>query len=171
MISIVKYAELTEEQVIWQNELIAKEFGHIPIVANTKWATPDWTVMRYLNDAVVSFYNVIARKITVDGREVEAIGINNVITPPEHRGHNFAFDLLKSTLIQMLDKLDAEVGVLLCADHMIPFYSRLGWYTVDCPVYFEQNGQQNLWMANAMLLSRLGERLSPASVNLNGLPW
>lgn len=171
MVSIVKYDELTKDQRCLQNELIAKEFGHIPIVANTKWASPDWTIMRHENDVIVAFYNVISRRIIIDDKQVEAIGINNVITPPEHRGKSFAFDMLKSTQIEMLDKLDAELGLLLCADHMIPFYSRLGWYAVDCPVYFEQNGQQNLWLANTMLLSRDGERLSPPFINLNGLPW
>jgi predicted acetyltransferase len=171
MISIVKYDELTKDQRCLQNDLITKEFGHIPIVANTKWAGPDWTVMRYQNDGIVSFYNVIAREIHIDDMPVEAIGINNVITPPEYRGHGFAFDLLISTQIEMLDKLKAEVGLLLCADQMIPFYARLGWYKVDCPVYFEQDGKQNLWLANAMLLSRADDYLSPAFINLNGLPW
>jgi hypothetical protein len=171
MISIVKYTELTGDQLSWQKMNIRREFGHIPIVVNTSWATPDWAVMKYQDDVIVSFYNIIERRVTLDGEEVQVMGINNVITPKEYRGQNYAFDLLKKTQLEMLDRLHAGIGLLLCADQMTPFYSRLNWYPVASDVYFEQNENLNLWQANTMLLSRPGKAISPKSILLNGLPW
>lgn len=171
MIYIANHSDLNAYQLAQQKQLIAEEFGHIPIVAQTKWATPKIAVMKYQKDEIFSFYNIIEREITIDGSNVKAIGINNVITSPAYRGNNYAFNLLKETQQEILDKLKAEVGLLLCAEHMLPYYSRLNWCSVDCPVYFEKDGRSTQWMAYTMLLDNSGKFLSPNHIDINGLPW
>jgi len=146
------------------------EFGHVPIVAATQWATPDWTILCYDGDDIASFYHIVKRKVIMDGATVDAGGINNVVTCPEYRGKGLASRMLRQTESFLFEDLKCQVGLLLCSDDLVPFYERLHWYRALCPVIYQQASGEHLWKANAMLLSHHGT-LTPRSINLNGLPW
>lgn len=167
---IKEYNNLTDSVRDRLEECINNEFGHIPIVAKTEWSKPDWSIIEYRDDEIVSFYNLVLREIELDGQNCKVSGVNNVITPKEHRGNGYASQLLRETEYLIFDDLNSKLGLLLCADDLIPYYERLNWYKVDCPVYFKQSTETNLWTANAMLLSK-GEKIQPSEIKLNGLPW
>ena len=170
MIEIKKYAGLSDPVKEQLNFFIEEEFGHIPIVNETEWATPDWTIIYYHDDQIATFYNIIEREIIADNHRFKAGGINNVITPKAFRGQGYSSKLLRDTRNLLFDDLNCALGLLLCADALIPFYERLGWYTVDCPVHYDQSTGKKLWQANTMLLSPK-ELIIPDSIDLNGLPW
>lgn len=170
MIRIEKYDELSEGTLLQLHQAIHAEFGHIPIVQETSWATPHWTILYMEDERILSFYNIIERNILIDGVPCKAGGINNVITPPEHRGKGYATRLLNNTRHFLFTDLRCGQGLLLCADAMIPYYNQLGWYTVNSEVYFDQPQGRQLWAANTMLLSP-GTPITPASIDLQGLPW
>lgn len=65
---------------------------------------------------------------------IKIAGINNVITPKAYRGEGFASKMLSETLDFILGDLKSELGVLLCADNLIPFHQRLHRYKGNCPV-------------------------------------
>lgn len=170
MIEIAQYVDLPGNIKARLNQFINIEFGHIPIVQETEWAVPDWTIIKYLDNQIVSFYNIVIREIVVDKSSIRIGGINNVITPIEHRGRGYASELLSQTGQIIFNKLDCEFGVLLCADKLIPFYEKLNWYLINCPVYFNQSTGKKLWTANTMLSAK-GEKFHPHEIDLNGLPW
>ena len=167
---ITKYSELDKETKRQLESFIDDEFGHIPIVKETEWAKPDWTIILYQNNEIATFYNIVERKIIVDENELKMAGINNVITPKKFRGNGFASKVLRETEDFIFNKLNSELGVLLCADALISFYERLNWHKVDCPVYYEQSNGKELWNANTMLLTKK-EKPNPKKIDLNGLPW
>lgn len=170
MIQIKKYSEINKEIKDELNSYIDFEFGDIPIVQETAWATPDWTIIHFEDDEIASFYNIIERNIFIDDEEFKVAGINNVITPEAFRGKGYASKILKDTENLIFDELNCELGVLLCADELIPFYERLNWYKVECPVYFNQPDGKKLWNANVMLLSKKN-KIEPNHIDLNGFPW
>ncbi len=170
MIYISKYKELKTEERQFLEDITQQEFGHIPIVQNTEWSVPDWSVINTKENSIVTFYNIIVRSILIDNKEVKIAGINNVITPNRFRGLGYSSSTLNSTQSFIFEDLKCEAGLLLCADDLIPFYERLGWYTVDCPVYFDQSDAPKLWKANTMLLTP-DKILKPKKIDLNGLPW
>lgn len=170
MITIEKYDALSPAIKETLNNNIKSEFGHIPIVQETTWATPDWTVLQTENDTIVTFFNIIERQVLLDGTPCKIGGINNVITPPPFRGKSYSSQLLTSTTGFLFDELQCEHALLLCADAMIPFYNRLGWYTVNSTVYMKQPSGRKLWTANTMLLSP-GNAIAPAVIDLQGTPW
>ncbi|WP_106144570.1 GNAT family N-acetyltransferase [Flagellimonas meridianipacifica] len=167
---IIKYSELDKETKSQLNRFIDEEFGHIPIVMQTEWATPDWTVILYQNNEIATFYNIIDRKIIINDIEVKIAGVNNVITPKKYRGNGYASKALRETKDFVFNELNSKFGVLLCAEALIPFYEQLDWYKVNCPVYFEQSDGKKLWKANTMLLTKKN-KLNPKKIDLNGLPW
>jgi len=148
MIYISKYNELKEEERQFLDGVARDEFGHIPIVQNTEWATPDWSVINSQENSIVTFYNIVVRNISIDNKKVKVAGINNVITPKIFRGRGYSSKTLRSTQTFIFEDLKCKAGLLLCADELIPFYEKLGWYCVDCPVYFDQADGQKLWTAN-----------------------
>jgi hypothetical protein len=170
MVEVKKYSELTHRIKEKLNSFIDVEFGHIPIVKEIEWATPNWTIIQYKHDEIATFYNIVIRNIKIDGETFKAGGINNVITPKEFRGKGYASKTLRETEYFIFDNLNCDLGVLLCADELVPFYEKLNWYRVDCPVYFEQSTGQKLWGANTMLLTKNGA-LNPSKIDLNGVPW
>lgn len=170
MVDIKKYAELLGKTKEKLNSYIENEFGHIPIVSETEWATPNWTIIYYENDQIATFYNIVEREIIIDNKMFKVGGINNLITPKEFRGKGYASKILRKTEHLIFDNLNCDLGVLLCANSLIPFYEKLNWYKVDCPVYFKQSSSIKLWKSNTMLLTK-NERMSPQKIELNGLPW
>ncbi|MFL1897433.1 GNAT family N-acetyltransferase [Aquimarina sp. 2-A2] len=170
MIEIKKYNELSEEVKNQLNSYIEDEFGHIAIVKETEWAAPNWTIIYYDNLQIVTFYNIVEREITIDTKNYRVSGINNLITPKEFRGMGYASKILKETENLIFEDLKCDMGVLLCADDLIPFYEKLHWYQIDCPVYFEQSNVEKLWKGNIMVLTR-DEKMNPDKIELNGLPW
>ncbi len=170
MIEVKKYAELSEHLKEQLNSFINGEFGHIPIVNETERSTPNWTIVYYDNKRIATFYNIVEREISIDNEKINICGINNVITPKEFRGKGYASKVLRETENLIFENLNCELGLLLCADELIPFYERLNWYKVDCPVYFEQSSGKKLWGANCMLLTK-NKRMRPDKIDLNGLPW
>ena len=108
--------------------------------------------------------------ISIDNLDAKIAGINNVITPKEFRGKGYASRILKETESLIFEDLKSDLGVLLCADNLVPFYERLNWYKINCPVYFSQSTGKKVWGANAMILSKK-EKIFPSSMELNGLPW
>ncbi len=170
MVVTTKHADLnlaTQKEI---NRIIDEEFGSIPIVQQTEWAEPDWTIVYCKKNKIASFYNIVVRKIQIDNKLVWAGGVNNVITPPEYRGHGYASMMLRDTGRFIFDELELQCGLLLCADALLPFYKRLNWYKVDCPVLFQQKSGQKVWPANTMLLCN-GEAIKPSAIDLKGLPW
>ncbi len=170
MIEIKKYYELSKKIKDKLNFYIKSEFGHIPIVNKTEWATPDWTIIYYENNLIATFYNIVERDVLIDNEVFKVGGINNVITPKEFRRKGYASKILRETEYLIFEEMNCDLGILLCADDLIPFYERLNWYKVDCPVYFKQSSGVKLWVSNAMLLQK-NEKMSPQRIELNGLPW
>lgn len=170
MITIEKYDSLSPAIKETLHNFIQAEFGHIPIVQETTWAIPDWTILQTKGDTVVTFYNIIERQVLLDGTPSKIAGINNVITPPPFRGKGYSSQALTSTTRFLFDELQCEHALLLCADAMIPFYNRLGWYTVNSTVYIEQPSGRKIWTANTMLLSP-DKPIAPAVIDLQGIPW
>lgn len=170
MIKIVQYNNLSDYLKNLLADLAHKEFGDFPIVANTKWASPDWVVLYFEDDHLVSYYNLIERYVMLDGEKLKAAGLNNLVTPEVFRRKGYATKLLAQTYNFFFNELKSDLGLLLCADNLIPFYEKLNWYRVKCPVIYNQPDGNVIWQANTMLLTR-SLRLNPNKIDLNGLPW
>lgn len=171
MIIVYRYNALSQE---WKDELarLAElEFGDVPFVKNTKWSDPDWSVLKFEGDEIVSFYNIVERNIEVDGQVMKAGGINNVITKREHRGKGLASQLLKETAWLLFEDIHCDIGLLLCADDLVDFYRKHGWYKVNCQLTYDQPDGKRDYTSNIMCLSLPTMALDPKKIDLNGLPW
>lgn len=172
---MIKYYSTKELDPKLKSELqnfINVEFGDVPFVKERVWAQPDYVFVKYEGDAIATFYQVIIRNIALDGKSYPVAGINNVITPPPFRGKGYSSQVLRETESILFNKLQCSFGLLLCADALVPFYSRLNWYKVDTTLYYDQPQGKQLYDSNVMLLTPSSqERIYPQHIDLNGLPW
>jgi GNAT superfamily N-acetyltransferase len=170
-ISHSRYLELTTERKQQLDEAARAEFEQFPIVSETHWAIPDWSFLALEGTELAAFYNIIERAVNIDGVRVQVAGLNELVTLPAHRGRGVASRLLRETQAQWFDSLGAECGLLLCADALLPFYSRLGWHQSDARVTFDQPGGPRDWTANCMVLEPSGKARAAREIHLCGLPW
>jgi GNAT superfamily N-acetyltransferase len=151
--------------------LAEAEFGGFPIVRETVWAIPDWSFVGSVGEQVACFYHLVLREGQFDGEAVLLAGLNNLVTVPQFRGRGLASRLLRDTEAAWYDRFGAGCGLLLCADALLPFYSRLGWGQVRSKIRFAQPGGPRVWAANCMLTARGRPSTDPAQIDLCGLPW
>jgi|SRR5688572_26594517 GNAT superfamily N-acetyltransferase len=147
------------------------EFEQYDIVRETEWSSPDVTFMALQGEEVVAYYNLVDRVVRIDGVAVRVAGLNNMVTMPAHRGRGLASGLLRETQPRWFDELSADCGLLLCADALLPFYSRNGWHKLPGPVVYAQPDGLRTWSANCMVLDPSGRLADAKCLNLCGLPW
>jgi hypothetical protein len=170
MLQLIKYADLDTDIKNTLEFYIEQEFGHIPLVQETHWASPDWSLFWLNGDKLVSFCNIVIREVHINNEVIKVGGLNNMITPAKHRGNKYSTNLLQAFERVIFEDLDLNAGLLLCADNLVPFYQKLNWRKLDCPVFFEQPDGKKQWEANTMMLFD-NSAYQPSSIDLNGLPW
>lgn len=171
MILIQEHTKLAPTVKNEMNTVIDNEFGHIPIVAEIEWSVPDWSIIVFEEGQIAAFVNLIERIVYMDTNAYRATGVNNLITIGKYRGKGYGQKLMLAAKQMIFDRLRAQLGILLCADHLVPFYQRLNWQKIHSTVLFNQRHGSRTWEANTMVLS-LGELpYSPNQIDLNGLPW
>lgn len=147
------------------------EFGQYEIVRNTEWARPDYTFAAFDQGELAGFYNLVLRSVSMDEHKVPVAGINNVVTLAGYRGRGIATQLLGDTESYWFETLGTEHGLLLCADALLTFYERLGWYKVRSTVRFSQSDGTRTWSANCMLRTPGTDDIKPSEIDLCGEPW
>ena len=163
--------ELPAEQKQQIEAVVQAEFSQFAIVRETRWATPEWTILAFEDEELAAFYNLVERTVHIDGIAVRVAGLNNLMTLPAHRGRGLGARLLRETQEHWFDSLGAECGLLLCADALLPFYSRLDWRRAEARVSYTQPCGPRTWAANCMLLDPLGKVGAAREIDLCGLPW
>lgn len=166
-----RFLELPVERRQQLEAAASAEFGQFALVRETQWATPDWSFLAFEGAELAAFYNLVERTVTIDDAAVRVAGLNNLVTLPAHRGRGVASRLLRETQAQWFEYLDADCGLLLCADALLPFYSRLGWENAGARVTYSQPGGHRVWEANCMLIEPRGVRRDAREIDLGGLPW
>jgi hypothetical protein len=79
--------------------------------------------------------------------------------------------LLRESSGHWFETLGVDCGLLLCADALVPFYSRLGWEKVEARVTYSQARGPQIWAANCMLLDPRRKVAVGREIDLRGLPW
>lgn len=170
MIKIFNYNELGQELLEELTNNINDQFGSVPIVMETKWSTPDWSIIYFDEDNIAAFLNIVIRQVKFDDVYHTVGGLNNLITKKEYRKKGLGSQLVRRANTFILDEMNCDFGLLLCADELVSYYTHLNWVEVKFPVYFQQPGGKKLWQAKTMLISK--DQINQFhTIDLNGLPW
>ena len=131
----------------------------------------DWHVLVVEAGQIVSHVAIVERTVTVAGQPVRVGGVGAVATLPEMQGRGLASAAMRRAAEFMLNPLDMDFGLLVCAPGTVPLYHRLGWQQVAGPLLVEQPQGKVIFRDVTMILPCRKQVWPEGVIDLCGLPW
>ena len=136
-----------------------------------QWARPDWAVMVWEEDELVSNVHIIERTANVGSESVRLGGIGNIATKVEWRERGYSGAALKVGQDFLLEPLRVDFGLMITTDEMIPRYNKSGWSVVAHSLSVDQPDGKVKMNYAVMVLPVLKQEWPKGEIDLCGLPW
>jgi predicted acetyltransferase len=140
-------------------------------LTGTRWADPDWAVMLWEDDDMVSNVHIIERTVLVGGLPIRVGGIGNVATKVEWRKRGYATQALQVSVDFLRDPLKVDFGLMIATEKMIPSYEKRGWKVVAQSIQIEQPDGRRAFSIPVMTLPVLKQDWPQGVIDICGLPW
>jgi len=140
-------------------------------LTGTKWAQPDWAVMVWEDEEMVSNVHIIERTISVGKESLKLGGIGNIATKVEWRERGYATAALKVAQDFLQDPLKVDFGLMIATDQMIARYEKVGWKKVAHSLLMEQPAGKTTLNYPVMVLPVCKQNWPEGPIDLCGLPW
>src|SRR5262249_35355270 len=93
-----------------------------------QWAPPDYSILVFTPEGdLVSHVGIVVRTGTLNSVAVKLGGIGSVKPHPRAQGHGYASAGLRRAATALHDDHHVAFSLLVCQEHLLPFYNRLGW--------------------------------------------
>src|SRR5215470_11336163 len=104
-----------------------------------QWAPSNYSVLVFTPEGeLVSHVGIVVRMGTLDGAAVKIGGIGSVKTHPRAQGRGYASAGLRRAATALYDDHRVAFSLLVCQEHLLPFYNRLGWLSFAGRLLVEQ---------------------------------
>jgi len=136
------------------------------------WASPQWSILVWDEDKLVSRVGLVLREIISNG-EIKTIGgVGGVMTHPERQDKGHATETMREAVRLFNEEFKVAYALLFCTSRLIEFYKRLQWKPFKGQVFVQQlRGKIEFSANNAMVLDVKEQAPLNGSLDLNGLPW
>jgi GNAT superfamily N-acetyltransferase len=153
---------------VYPPEVVAVSAGR-----HFQWAPPDYSVLVSTPEGeLVSHVGIVVRAGSLDGAPVKIGGVGSVKTHPRVRGRGYASAGLRRAATALNDDHQVAFSLLVCQEHLLPFYHRFGWLTFSGLLVVEQPMGRTVFTINRpMVLSGLRPAPQNGVIDLNGPPW
>lgn len=153
---------------VYPPEVVAKSPGR-----HLTWAPSTYSVLVF--DAagdLVSHVGIVVRAGRLDGAAATIGGIGSVKTHPRAQGRGYASAGMRRAAAALHEDHRVDFSLLVCQEHLLPFYQRLGWVPYAGSLVVEQPGGPVVFTVNRpMVLAGRVAAPDGGSVDLQGLPW
>jgi aminoglycoside 2'-N-acetyltransferase I len=138
-----------------------------------RWAPVQWSVLVWTAEGrLVAHVGMVEREGTLDGVPVKIGGIGGVKTHPQAQGQGYASAALRHAATALHDDHQVAFSLLVCQEHLLPFYGRLGWLAFPGRLVVEQPGGPIVFTINRpMVLPGLCPAPQEGVIDLRGFPW
>lgn len=138
-----------------------------------QWAPPDYSILVFTPEGeLVSHVGLVVRTGTLDGAAVRIGGVGSVKTHPWAQGRGYASAGLRRAATALHDDHQVAFSLLVCQEHLLPFYHRLGWLPFSGRLMVEQPTGPTVFTINRpMVLAGLIAAPQDGMIDLKGLPW
>jgi hypothetical protein len=138
-----------------------------------QWAPPEYGVLIWSPEVeLVAYVGIVVRAGAVDGVPVRIGGVGSVKTHPRAEGRGYATAGLRRAADALSDDHQVAFSLLVCRDHLLPFYSRLGWRAFSGRLLVEQpTGRLEFTINRPMVLPGRGPAPEGGLIDLHGPPW
>jgi GNAT superfamily N-acetyltransferase len=153
---------------VYPPEVLATRPGRSLHWAPSAWSVLVWTVEGQL----IAHVGIVTREGTLDGVPVQIGGIGSVKTHPQAQGRGYASAALRRAATALKDDHHVGFSLLVCQEHLLSFYGRLGWLPFPGRLVVEQPGGSIVLTINRpMVLPGLRPAPQEGVIDLRGLPW
>ena len=83
-----------------------------------------------VDEDYVAYLCICDVEVTIDDRLIAGKGLSNVCVNKNYQKCGYGKRLVEKA--NELIRANGNVGVLLCHQHLIPFYQKCGWFEVKC---------------------------------------
>lgn len=136
------------------------------------WASPQWSILLWDQDELVTRVGLIAREIHNDGMIKNIGGVGGVMTHPAKQGQGLASQAMCEASKHFETNLNVSYALLFCCPHLVEFYKRLMWKPFQGKVFVQQPQGKVEFSTNGPMVLDVKEQAPLNSVlDLNGLPW
>lgn len=136
------------------------------------WAAPQWSILVWDQDDLVSRAGVTVREISSQGTTKRVGGIGGVMTHPARQGQGWASLAMHEAARRFDTDLNVAYALLFCRPHLVEFYKRLAWKPFQGKVYVDQPAGKIEFTVNGAMVLDVKERAPlDGEIDLNGLPW
>jgi len=136
------------------------------------WASPQWSVLLWDQDELVTRVGLVVREILNDGVTKRIGGIGGVMTHPAKQGQGLASQIMREAFKRFDADLKVSYALLFCQPHLVEFYKRLMWKPFHGKMFVEQpQGKVEFSSNGAMVLDVREQAPLNGVLDLNGLPW
>jgi predicted GNAT family N-acyltransferase len=136
------------------------------------WASPQWSVLLWDGDELISRVGLITREIISNGEKKTIGGVGGVMTHPHKQGKGYGSHAMREAAKIFDSELKVAFALLFCRAHLVEFYKHLQWKPFKGLVFVAQPHGKIEFSANGAMVLDIKE---PAPLNgvldLNGLPW
>ena len=138
-----------------------------------RWAPPEYSVLvRSADGELVSHVGIVVRTATVNGAAMTIGGVGSVKTHPQARGRGYASAGMRRAATVLHEDHRVAFSLLVCQEHLVPFYGRLGWTVFPGRFVVEQPAGRTVFTINRpMVLSGLRPAPEDGIIDIDGLPW
>jgi predicted acetyltransferase len=140
-------------------------------LTGTKWAPPDWAVMVWEDDEMVSNVHIVVRVAMVGKETVKLGGIGNIATKVEWRQRGYASAALKVAQDFLLEPLQVDFGLMISTEEMAPHYAKAGWSKVANSLTIDQPDGKAKLNYPVMVLPVGRQAWPEGEIDLCGRPW
>lgn len=140
-------------------------------LTGTRWANPDWAVMVWEDDEMVSNVHIVDRTIRVGDQAVHVGGIGNIATKVEWRKRGYATAALNVAVDFLRDPMRVDFGLMIATEKMIPGYEKKGWKVVSQSMQIEQPDGKRAFSIPVMVLPVVKQEWPDGVIDVCGLPW
>jgi GNAT superfamily N-acetyltransferase len=122
--------------------------------------------------ALAAYVGLVVRPGALDGVPVTIGGVGSVKTHPRFEGRGYATAGLRRAVAALNAEHRVGFSLLVCRDHLLPFYERLGWRRFPGRLLVEQPaGRTEFTFNRTMVLPGCGPAPEGGTIDLHGPPW
>jgi hypothetical protein len=153
---------------VYPPEVVAMSPGR-----HLQWAPPDYSVLVFTPEGeLMSHVGIVVRMGTLDRAAVKIGGVGSVKTHPWVQGRGYASAGLRRAATALHDDHRVAFSLLVCQDHLLPFYTRLGWLPfAGCLLVEQPTGPTVFTISRPMVLAGWSAAPQDGIIDLKGLPW
>jgi len=138
-----------------------------------EWAAAEWCVRVWSDHGTLASYvGIVLRRARHNGRPVCIGGVGGVKTHPVARRRGYAALALRRAIEFFRDQPSIDFTLLACEQHLIQYYSQLGWQEFAGQLLVTQLGSATEFNFNRVMVRGVRAAAPLAgTIDLLGPPW